>query len=489
MRAGSSNSSETFRRNIPVSRTRTLLISTAILAFALYELALGSKVHLFFGDFRAFYCAGSALVHGQNAYAASALYACERSPMPFGLYRALPGISVPAPLPGYALLFFAPLGALPYLAACAVWMVLLFASSIAAVVLLAKLVERPIPVAASVLAVGFAALVIPYGELATMVIAALLWMALALRREQWTAAACAGAVAMILPHLAAPALLAVFVLREQMRVRLIVLALILGALDILAGGGHSAIAYFTAVLPAHTISEVGSTSQYGLTWALHALGASDHVAIVLGEGSYIVMVIVGVAVAGAFVRRSDDAAFAVLIPPAFAVFGGAFMHYTEIMAAIPAALLVYTRASGLLRSVILAAIVLLAFPWAWALSQPQLIVAFAITGAAIAQLTGGADLRVGLRVALGCALVAAIIVEAGFHFGTGLTGAHITTHLDSSLAQASWAQYVRSQRASTGMVWWFAKAPTWIGLALFSLSCLSMIAVKRSAQIVQPTTS
>lgn len=472
-----------------MSKTRALLISAAILAFAVYELVLGSNVHLFFGDFRAFYCAGSALVHGQNAYAASALYACERSPMPFGLYRALPGIAVPAPLPGYALLFFAPLGALTYLAACAVWMLLLFASSVAAAVLLAKLVERPIPVVATVLGVGFAALVIPYGELATIVIAALLGMALALRREQWTAAACAGGIAAILPHLAAPALLGVFLLREQMRVRLIVLVLILGVLDVLAGGWHSAIAYFTAVLPAHTISEVGSTSQYGLTWALHAFGVSDRVAIVLGEGSYIVMAIVGVAIAGAFVRRSGDTAFAALIPPAFAVFGGAFMHYTEIMVAIPAALLVLTRASGLLRSIMLAAIILLAFPWAWALSQPQLIVAFAITGAAIAQLAGGTDFRIGLRVALGCALVSAIIVEIGFHFGTGLTGAHIATHLDPTLAQASWAQYVRSQRASTGIVWWFAKAPTWIGLALLSLGCLSAVAVKRSERIVQPMTS
>jgi hypothetical protein len=243
------------------------------------------------------------------------------------------------------------------------------------------------------------------------------------------------------------------------------------------------------VLPAHTISEVGSTSQYGLTWALHALGLSDRAAIALGDCSYIVMAIAGVAVAGAFVRRSGDAAFAVLIPPAFAVFGGAFMHYTEIMAAIPAALLAYTRATGPLRTAMLTAIVLLAFPWAWALSQPQLIVAFAITGAAIAQLAGGADLRVGLRVALGCALIAAIIIEAGFHFGTGLTGAHIATHLDPALAQASWAEYVRSQRASTGVVWWFAKAPTWIGLALLSLGCLSMATAKRSERLAQPMTS
>jgi TRAP-type mannitol/chloroaromatic compound transport system permease small subunit len=43
------------------------------------------------------------------------------------------------------------------------------------------------------------------------------------------------------------------------------------------------------------------------------------------------------------------------------------------------------------------------------------------------------------------------------------------------LAQASWAQFVSASRSSGGIVWWIAKAPTWIGLALLAIGCVRAV--------------
>lgn len=461
-----------------MARNRTAaFIAAGAGALLILELFLGAKIHLFFGDFRAFYCAGSAIVHGADPYAAASLYPCERADAPFGLYRALPGIAVPAPFPAYALLGFVPFGALPYLAACTAWLLLLIATSLACVFSFAKLTGVPRSGALAVLACGFGVLVIPYGELATVAMCALLGMALALRRGAWNAAALWGAVLAIIPHVGVPALLGVFLWQREMRVRLAIVAAVLTACDIAAAGMHSAVQYFTLVLPAHALSEVGSTSQYGLTWMLHALGASDAAAIKFGELSFACMLAAGIATAGVLVRRTQDAAYAALVPAAFVVLGGSFMHYTEIMLALPAAALLLRQTHGTLRAVFAAALLLIALPWAWALSQPILVVAFAAFGAAIASRACGLRAQTALRIALGCALLGTAVVAAGSHFGTGL--AHgVSAHVDGSLAQASWAQYVRTQRSSIGPVWWIAKAPTWIGLALLTLGGVYLAAQK-----------
>ena len=461
-----------------MARSRTAaFVAAGACALLLFELVLGAKIHLFFGDFRAFYCAGSAIVHGANPYAGAALYPCERAGMPFGLYRALPGIAVPAPFPGYALLAFVPFGALPYLAACAAWLILLIATSVSSVFTLAKLAGISRAGALAVLACGFGVLVIPYGELATVVMCALLGMALALRRGAWNAAALCGAVLALIPHVGVPALAGVFLWQRAMRARLALVAAILLLCDLAVGGVPGALQYFTLVLPAHALSEVGSTSQYGLTWMLRALGANDATAIKAGEISFAGMFVAGIAAAGALVRRTRDVAYAALIPPAFVVLGGSFMHYTEIMLALPAAALLLANARGAMRIVFAAALLLVAFPWAWALSQPFLVLAFAGFGAAIAARACGLGTQGALRVALGCALLASVIVAAGAHFGTGLAHA-VSSHVDGTLAQASWAHYVRSQRSGSGPVWWIAKAPTWIGLALLALGSVYLAVQK-----------
>jgi len=459
-------------------RKRIALAALAAVLLMLWQLHVSSRAGAFFGDFRAFYCAGAAIAHGADPYAAGSLYACERTPMPLGLYHALSGVAVPAPLPGYALLAFVPFGVLPYLAACALWLIALVATSYACVRALAILLDMRGDAALWPLVAGFTVIVIPFGELGSIVMAAVLWTAVALQRRAWTTAAVCGAFSMILPHVGLPAMLGVFLFVPAMRARVLAVAIVLAVLDAVAGGPAVAIEYLATVLPAHAGAEIGSTAQYGLTWMLHGLGASDRVALAGGNASYALMVILGLLAARSAFARTRDIAYCALLAPAFAVFGGTFIHYTQIMIAIPVALLLWSNARGTSRTIFAAAALLLAFPWAWILGQPALIAVYAIVCALFVRAVLDWDGTIALRVAFGSVLLTAVVLVAGYHFGSGLSTHVHGVNIQPGLAQSAWGEYIRAQRASTGPAWWIAKAPTWLGLAFLTLGCAYVLTKK-----------
>ena len=461
-------------------RKQALLALAAAVLLILWQFHEGAKAHVLFGDFRAFYCGAAAVLHGANPYAASSLHACESAQMPLGLYRVPPGLTVPAPLPGYALLALVPFALLPYPAACALWLLVVLGAVFAGVRALASLLNRPASAAAWALVPGFAIAVIPFGELAAIAIAALLHLALALRRKAWGTAAIAAAVAMVLPQLGLPAMLALFAFVPAMRVRIVAAALALAALD-LAGSSGAAIAYVFTVLPAHARAEIPSSVQYGATWMLHAAHATDTTALAGGTASYVVMLALGIAASWAMCTRLRDLACFALLPPAFAAFGGSFVHYAQIMAAIPCALLLASRASGYRKLVFDAAVLLLVVPWLWVLSQPLLIPAFAAVCAACAITLLDWDPHHALRAALAGVVLSGGIVIAGVHFGAGSTTPFAPAHAMGGLAQDAWARYLRAQHAGSGPAWWIAKLPTWIGLLLLPLGCAAMLSTRTAA--------
>jgi hypothetical protein len=211
-----------------------------------------------------------------------------------------------------------------------------------------------------------------------------------------------------------------------------------------------------------------------MTWILHGLHGSDNAAIAGGELSYGIMVILGLLAARAFMARRRDPAYAALVPPAFAVLGGTFMHYTQIMVAIPAAMLLLQRATGYARSIFAIALMLLVIPWTWALGEPVLILVYALLGGAVASLVLKWNAVASLRASLAAAVVTGVILICGAHFGSGLHHAHDLA-LRGGLAQASWQAFVQSERASSGVVWWIAKAPTWAGLLLLAFGCAHVL--------------
>jgi hypothetical protein len=459
-------------------------VLTALAALLILWQLRDGRNAAFFGDFRAFYCAAHALVQGANPYAASSLYACERMPEPFGLARAFAGMVIPAPLPGYAILVFVPLSALTYPAACVAWLAILLVCLALSACALGILLNKPADVMLWTIATGAAVVSLPPGELGMPMLAGLLWMAVALRRGLWAFAGIAGMLAMLEPHVALPAMLGAYVLIPQMRKPVFLAAAALIALDVACGGLDAALSYFADVLPAHAQSEVANSLQYSMTWALHGLRFSDRSAIAGGTASYVFMTLAGILTAHLLQRRTNDLAFAALIPPAYAVLGGTFMHYTQIVAAIPAALLLFEHTSAQRRHIFAAAFLLLVIPWLWMLSNPLLVPVYVAVCAGLAFLALRYTAAASLRIALGAALLCGIVIGAGGYFGASLTHTH--AEIGGTLAQASWSQFVNARFASSGAAWWIAKAPTWAGLLSLVLGCTAALTRPRALLVTAP---
>jgi hypothetical protein len=179
---------------------------------------------------------------------------------------------------------------------------------------------------------------------------------------------------------------------------------------------------------------------------------------------YLAMVVTGVVAGGRMARQTGNAAWIVCAPPAFVVFGGTFIHITQVAAAAPAALLLALTAPARYRSWAGVALLALIVPWGWVVS-PALIVAPLVPIAFVA-----ANLWKGNRkAALAAACIGAMLVFGLQHLYTIATPhfgalAHAFP-IDSNLPEASWSAY--SQRSSGGsLAAWAVRLPTWAALAL-----------------------
>ncbi len=85
------------------------------------------------------------------------------------------------------------------------------------------------------------------------------------------------------------------------------------------------------------------------------------------------MVVAGTILAGMLAKKTRNEAFIVCVPPAFAVFGGTFIHITQIAAALPAAVLLAAYAPRAYRNLAVVVLLLLAVPWVWAYSPTMIL--------------------------------------------------------------------------------------------------------------------
>ena len=322
-------------------------------------------------DFRAYYCASLAQRHGENPYYARSLTACEHAtPAPF--YRPPARVTVPAPYPPYALAMFHPLSFVPFAAAAVLWWLVLVLAVLLSAYALARVADQPAIVAWSALALSLGLASLTAGNVLPLSVAAIVVAALLAQRERYVAAAIALAVAMVEPQIALPAAVAVFARFPATRLPLALAAVVLAGACVATAGIERSVAYATVGLPAHALSEVSRDNQYSISTVLAALGVSDGAAALAGSASYVVAGAIGVLVGLRLARRYGEPALVVLVPPAFSLLGGAFVHTGEIAAAVPASLLVFTRATAY-RSALLLALLLLAVPWMLATSAAMFL--------------------------------------------------------------------------------------------------------------------
>jgi hypothetical protein len=401
-------------------------------------------------DFRAFACGARVMAEGGDPYRTEPLRTCEQgAARAFGL-AMFDGLVLPAPLPPYALLAFEPLGLLPFPAASLVWLALSLAAIAFSSVALARLGALPLPAAAAAMLGAAAYVSLPLGQVVPLVVALLSGAALAARAGRFALAGVLCALATVEPHVGLPACAALALGESRARRTLAVCALVALVASVALAGPSLWFEYVRDVLPAHARSQVDQFGvQYSLTALLFALGANGTTALAAGSISYVAMAVSGIALAGLLAKRYGDEAFLVLLPPAFALVLGAFVHLAQMAVALPAVGLVIAHArTPVQRRLAYAALFALAIPWG----------AIVDSGAFAAQLAPHASAP--RRVALPAADAAALAekTESDFMAGGGY-GSNGVPLIDNI----------------------YIKCPTWIALlGLIALS-IRLLPARRAA--------
>ncbi len=175
------------------------------------------------------------------------------------------------------------------------------------------------------LSLSLGATSIPFGQVVPFALAAICASALFASTGRWRAASITAAVAMIEPHLGLPVCMALAVWAPATRVTLVLSFTVLAMLSLAMLGVAANVEYVVRVLPAQALSEAANDMQYSLTSVLASAGAADTVAVRAGSFWYLVLIVTAVFVAGALAKKTGNVAFLACVPPAFAVFGGAYI--------------------------------------------------------------------------------------------------------------------------------------------------------------------
>lgn len=455
------------------------LLRTGLLVAVVVALVAApyTRRHMFgpegLAGFAAFYCGGDVARHGHDPYRTEPLRACEQM-LPSYRYDAA-GVVEPAPFPPVVLVAFGTLATLPFAWAVGVYAVLaLAAMAFAAWALQRKTGFSPYFVGAS-LAIGALYQNLKFGQLPPLVIGVVCAAALLLERGRPRAAAVVASLSLIEPHVAGPVLLALFVASKASRLTLAIAGVVVAAVSVVVLDPALSLEYFMRALPAHAASEVTANDQFSVTWLAHALGATDPTALRAGAISYALMAVLGILAGLRLAQRFARPAFIVLVPAAFAVIGGTFIHDIQLPIATPAALLLASVATGRVRTLALAAVMLLALMWFDDFSAALALAALAVLAwtAPFGWATGAQRTAFTATV---CAAYACTIFV--FHRLPGDIHAVLPAHPDAGgppqeLASAVWGRFVRMTAYGWASMRITAeKLPLWTALALLLYAVL-----------------
>lgn len=440
----------------------------AIAAIALLFLVLLGSVAKNY-DFRAFYCAGAAARQHADPYKLQPLYSCEQQQTYNDpLWRTKE--AVPAPFPGYVIAaVFEPLSMMPYRAAARLWTLLLIAAVIASAVLLRAVTGLSLPLTGAAVAAGAGIASILFGEIVPLFLLLLCLTMLFAQQGRWRAAAFCAAGTLLEPHLGLPVCLALAIWAPKTRLALGLCAAGLSALWIAALGSSSIFEYLARVLPYQALSDITSDRQLSLSAVLHAAGMGDAWALRLGSWSYAVAAALGVAAAGLMARRYRDAAYLAAVPAAAALAGGVYLHASQMLAALPLALLLVARMPRR-RKVLTLVLLLLAVPWMWIVDPAPAMMAV-VAAMAIAWEGSRYDLRFTAASSAAVALFLAVLFVAAPAHAREAAPVHAAAAIDPQYPQASWAaQTVRHLSTGTPITWW-RRVPTWGALIVMLAAC------------------
>lgn len=436
------------------------LAALAVAVFV-YELRGFSSVHAMLADFRAFYCAGSAVAHGADPYASAALSSCERFSAPWGLYTAPAHVVVPAPLPPYGLALFVPFALLRFPDAALLWFTITLVAVALSGYLLVRRFGLPAGAVACMLLLPATVLWLPFGEVTPIALLGAVVAGCTLQRRTRVAAFGLALLALE-PHIGAGAWIAAMLFVPRVRAPLAIAGAVLIALSLLVRA-DALTEYVRDVLPLHALAELPRPSQYSAAWALYASGVSAGAALAAASAMYVVMCIVGVALGLALRARWREPAALIFAPVAACVFGGTFVHASQLALALPFAAMLALHEKHWPRVAGALACGVLSVPWLQGGSQ-QTVVLVGVAVAAYVVLSLSASRTLALRTLCAAAAFAALLV-AGAH-APRIAHAHAfpVAARGEAFASAAWGDYVWKEQSAVSIADWLGKLPSWLAL-------------------------
>lgn len=423
------------------------------------------------GDFIAFYCGGRAVAAQADPYLIEPIRSCEHSLSRGFAHNA----TLPAPIPGYVLAAFALLSYLPYSAAALIYAIAtLIALGIEAVAVAALTRASPFLVLAALAPMAYVCLnlgqFMPISASAGLAVSALL-----VARKQYTAAGIVCCVSMIEPHIALTAVLALLLWVSKARLAIAACGLVLLAVSLLTTGLSENWEYVTAVLPGMQRAETAYAMQYSTSWLAHVAGAPEGLALGIGTLSYLVLLIITLPLVRAFAAASNAEESMVLLSPLAAIIGAAFLHITQLIFALPAALYLLYRPAGGTR-LCAAALLLVMVPWLiFALERPSPFLAFTVAMVAAVAYGAGKIVKgndVSRRLyAAGSVLVMLVLIAAIRQVPIGsvrpnlVAQSRIATLSPHALSTQAWQMAIEASPDLTRRAF-AAKIPTWLGVVL-----------------------
>lgn len=417
--------------------------------------------------FLAFYCAGGIAARGENPYRIQPLLDCEQAEGD-GMISA--GIVEPAPLPGYALGFFSLFRTLPYATAAMTWAAILLMALFVATWVLARITSLPWYLIAAALAPSAGHINIRFGEIPPFCIGALCVSAYLLVHRRFAGAALAASTVMLEPHVGLAACLGLFCFVPQTRAPLAVLGIAFGSASIATLGWDRNVEFLQTVLPVHARSEVFAGDQYSLTWILHALGLPADIALRAGSISYIVMLACGLVLAKRWAGSLRSPELIVALPAAAVLIGGVFIHDIQMVIALPAALIIAARSSGIRRSLGFLGVLLIAVPWGSILAHAGTLAFLSIALVAVLSLGGRFGQAVWARGVTAGAAGALVLSLASMAPPPAPALSLPTLRSPDAQAAENWQQYIEgnSGPATPGSVG--RKILVWSGFAAMLLA-------------------
>jgi hypothetical protein len=435
-------------------------------------------------DFRAFYCAGYAVNAHASPYQTEPLHTCERTRTDAAFAAFFKDVALPAPQPGYDVAAFSLFARLPFAAASKIWTALLLVCALGTVVFVRRVVHAP---PASVFAALWLSLCVTslyLGEIVPVCLCAIAAAALCAQTSRFTLAGIAAAASLVEPHIGMPVCLSVALWLPRSRAALGVSVLALAAISLCVLGVRENVAYVASVLPAHALSEIRSDAQLSLAAVLHGLGVPDAAALRIGAISFVLVTLAGLPLARNLARRFDDGAFLVAVPAALAVLGGVFMHVTELVAAVPLALLLAQNERAHRFAAVLG-LLLLSVPW-WSLATPFLlgtaagVILSSVTLFYLALAYAQAKPLEASALAIAAAIAASAVLR--WHDASAIHG--VVASVPPSIAlspypESGWKWFNDTYMATGSAASWVLRAASWAGLC--SILWSACVRVRRLA--------